>query len=126
MFLVALSLVASSVHADDAALKKQLIGPWKGPDGQTFLLKKNGIMTDSERDAPGTWNVRDGVLNIRFHREDSFKIVSLAETKLVIQDMYHGRHTGTWTRSAASKTAASASPRRHRMNQPRSNPFQTE
>ena len=114
--LATLSLLPASVAADDAAIKKQLVGSWKGPDGQTIILKEDGVMTDSDND-PGSkerWDMQDdtghhrhGVLHTYFEAttetgtttgHNFFKIISLSETKLVIQDLYHGHHTGTWTR----------------------------
>lgn len=104
-FLFTLVFSGAAAQADDAASKKQLVGSWKGPYGQTIVLKESGVATNSERDAPGKWDVRDGVLLIKYHRQDSFKILSLTKTKLEIQDMYHGRHKGTWTRKASAPLA---------------------
>jgi hypothetical protein len=124
-FLATLSSLSASVAANDAAIKKQLVGSWKGPDGQTIILKEDGVITDSDNE-PGSkerWDMKDnlghhrrGVLHTFFEdgetgettRNNFFKIISLSETKLVIQDLYHGRGTGTWTRSAASNEAAQA------------------
>jgi hypothetical protein len=116
IFLAILSLLPASVSADDAAIKKQLVGTWKGPDDQTIILKEDGVMTSSDN-YPGSkqrWDMQDdtghhrqGVLHTFFEAtaetgtttgHNFFKIISLSKTKLVIQDMYHGRHTGTWTR----------------------------
>jgi hypothetical protein len=51
--------------------------------------------------------VRDGVFHTvdlkQGTNKDYFRIISLTKTKIVIQDMYHGRHTGTWTRITAPK-----------------------
>src|SRR2546428_8809580 len=102
-FLAAVSLLPASALADDAAIKKQLVGSWKGPDGQTIVVKEDGVMTSSDDPTPEKWEVRKGV----FHtfREDKdggktgdnfFKIISLTKTEFVIQDKYHGQHTGTW------------------------------
>jgi hypothetical protein len=104
------TLLPASARADDAAFKKQLVGSWKGPDAQTIVVKQSGVMTSSDNPTPEKWDVRDGVFHTFSEDKDGgktgenfFKIISLTETKFVIQDMYHGRHTGTWTRSAASK-----------------------
>ncbi len=104
--LSTLFLIPGSVQADDAAIRKQLVGTWKGPDGQTIVVKENGVMTDS--DDPGgsqRWEIKDAAFhtwrvekNSQRCCENFFKIISLTKAKLVIQDMYHGRHTGTWTR----------------------------
>lgn len=88
-----------------------------------MVLKEDGTMTDSTMPTPGPgappiaywtqkWDMnddigqhRDGVLHISFMDKDGksvknnfFKIISLSETKLVIQDLYHGHGTGIWTR----------------------------
>ena len=86
-----------------------------------MVLKEDGVMTDSAMPSPGPgappiaywtgrWDVRDGVFHTFFvdkdgqqQKENFFKIISLTKTKLVIQDMYHGRHTGTWTRITAKR-----------------------
>jgi hypothetical protein len=105
-FLATLSLLPASVAADDAAIKKQLVGSWKGPDNQPIVLQENGIMANC-KDCTATqrWEVRNGVFHIWFEDKDNgttgnneFRIISLTKTEFVIQDMYHGRHTGTWTR----------------------------
>ena len=97
--LATLSLLPASMAADDATIKKQLVGSWKGPNNETIVLKENGVMISSDMPGPQTWDVREGVFHTKFHRnEDFFKIISLTKAKFVIQDMYHGRHTGTWTR----------------------------
>ncbi len=109
-FLATVALLPASTPMDDAAIKKQLVGSWKGPDDQTIVVKEDGVMTSSDDPTPEKWEVRKGV----FHtfREDKdggktgenfFKIISLTKTEFVIQDKYHGQHTGTWTRSTTSK-----------------------
>jgi hypothetical protein len=73
-------------------------------------------VTSSDNPSPGPgalpiaywterWDVRDGVFHIFYvdrdgqrNKENFFKVISLSKTKFVIQDMYHGRNTGTWTR----------------------------
>jgi hypothetical protein len=105
--LLAAWLVVTSARADDAAIKKQLLGYWKGPDNQTIIVKADGTMTSSGYPVIQKWNVRNGVFHTVDLKEgtnkDSFKIISLTKAKFVIQDMYHGRHTGTWTRITAPK-----------------------
>jgi hypothetical protein len=100
-----------SAHADDAAMKKGLLGLWKGPSNQSITVKENGVMTDSD-DPEGSerWEIKDAVFHTwRVDKdgqtccENFFKIISLTKTKFVIQDMYHGRHTGTWTRITAKR-----------------------
>ena len=103
MTFLAASLIATSARADDAAIKKQLVGYWKGPDNQTIVVKDDGVMISYDYPVPRRWEVRDGVFHTRFHDDrDSYKIISLTKTKFVIH-MYHGRHIGTWTRIMASK-----------------------
>jgi hypothetical protein len=65
-------------------------------------------MTSSDNPTSERWDVRDGVFLTWYGDKtyggptstgnNSFKIISLSKTKFVLQDMYHGRHTGTWTR----------------------------
>ena len=116
-FLVTLSLLPASVAANDAAVKKQLVGSWRGPDNQPIVLKENGVMDTNCEDCTVTqkWEVRNGVFHTWFEDKDNgttgnneFRIISLSKTKFVIQDMYHGQHTGTWTRSAPSNEAPQA------------------
>ena len=112
-FLATLSLLPAAAPADDAAIKKQLVGSWKGPDGQTIVVKEDGVMTSSDNPVPEKWDVLDGVFHTFSEGQDGgktgenfFKIISLTKTTFVIQDKYHGQHTGTWARSTASKEAA--------------------
>ena len=95
--LVILAIVAMSVTAlaDDAALRKAIIGTWRNGD---FVVTYNadGSMHDAVP-AETKWSVRNGVL---YDNRNSFKILSVSKTKLVIQDEAHGRHTGTLTRMA--------------------------
>jgi hypothetical protein len=113
-FLVTLSLLPASVVADDVAIKKRLVGSWKTPGG-SIVLKENGVIIDPNN--PGSkqrWDMnddlghhRDGVIHTFFEAtaetgtttgHNFFKIISLSETKLVIQDLYHGHNRGTWIR----------------------------
>lgn len=112
-FLATGAMLPASAPADDAAIKQQLVGSWKGPDGQTIVVRDDGLMTSSDNPIPEKWDLRKGVFHTFSQGEDGgmtgenfFKIVSLTKTKFVIQDMYHGRHTGTWTRGTVSKEAA--------------------
>lgn len=107
--LATLLLIPGAARADDSALRRQLIGSWRGPSGQSIVLKQDGSVPNDEGLKPDIWDVRDGVLQYKSygsHRTDYFKVLSLTETKLEIQDMYHGRHKGTWTRDAASNALA--------------------
>ena len=97
-------LPISTLHADDAASTQQLLGSWKGPGKETIVLSPKGVMKTSDNPVSQKWEVSKGVLHIKAgENEDFFKIISLTKTKFVIQDMYHGQHTGTWTRAAATK-----------------------
>lgn len=97
---VLLSLAAPA-HADDAAIARQLVGVWKMSDSEKVVLKANGTMTSSDGTYSTKWDVRDGVFHTRHHEnEDFYKILSLTKTRFIFQDMYHGRHTGEWTRVA--------------------------
>jgi hypothetical protein len=97
------------------AIKIPAVGP------KTMVLKEDGVMTDSSMPSAGSdappiaswtqkWDVHDGVFHTFFvdkdgqqQKENFFKIISLTKTKLIIQDMYHGRGTGTWTRITAKR-----------------------
>jgi hypothetical protein len=101
--LCSLWVVSSSAHADDAAIKKQLVGSWKGPGDQILVVKENGVMTDSTFPTPGPgapsiaywtqrWEIRDGVFHTFFVDKDGksqkdsfFKIISFTNSKFVIQ-----------------------------------------
>jgi uncharacterized protein (DUF2147 family) len=89
MMIMALTTIAATAVADDAAIKKQLLGHWKTADNNIIVLKEDG-----------TWDVRGGVYLVKINpnRTDEFKIISLTKSKLVIQDLYHGHGIGTWTR----------------------------
>ena len=101
---------SAKVPPDDATIKAELVGSWKGPDNQPIVLKANGVFDNHCRECTQTqrWDVHNGVFrtwfgNTSYGGPDStgnneFKILSLSKTKFVIQDMYHGRHTGIWTR----------------------------
>jgi hypothetical protein len=116
--LVCSSMAFADLTDTDATIKKQLVGSWKAID-HTVVLKENGVMTSSDNPtSKERWDVRSGMFLTWYGDEayggtkssgnNSFKIISLSKTKFVIQDMYHGRHTGTWTRSTASKEAEQA------------------
>jgi hypothetical protein len=85
---------------------------------ETQVLKKDGTMTSSNNCDNNSlvygWSVRDGVFhqtkkNGETVKDSSFKIISLTDRKFVIQDMYHGRGTASWTRiTPASGESASS------------------
>jgi hypothetical protein len=104
MAIVALTLGISSARADDAATTKKLVGYWKG-DPYTYNYKADG-MVDALPKGKGQagpteeWYVRGGVLYVG---HNSYKILSLTDSKLIIQDQAHGRHTGELTRVTAAQ-----------------------
>ena len=98
--LITALLATTSARADDAAIKKQLVGRWKTPGG-TVVLRADGTMIQSGFPGPQKWDVWDGVF---YDHRDSFTILSLTKTTFEIQGQARGRHTGTWTRIAAADT----------------------
>jgi hypothetical protein len=96
---IATIMIASySAKADDAAMKKLLVGSWNASN-TTVVLKEDGTMLSSYP-TPEKWDVRGGVF-LEIRNPDStreYKVVSLTKEKFVIQDMAHGHNTGTWTR----------------------------
>ena len=90
-----LALVSAPVaRADDAAIKKQLIGRWETPGGVTEL-KADGSMLQLGFPGPQKWDVRNGVF---YDHRDSFKILSLTKTRSRIRHtvvaLVHGRGLG--------------------------------
>jgi len=85
---------------------------------ETQVLKKDGTMTSSNNcdnnSLVYSWSVRDGVFhqtkkNGETVKDSSFKIISITDRNFVIQDMYHGRGTASWTRiTPASGESASS------------------
>ena len=98
-FFMAL-VTATAARGDDATITKQLIGRWETPGGIT-VLRPDGTSDPYHQ----KWKVRDGVLIIEINpnRDDEFKIISLTKDRVVIQDLFHGHHTGTWTRITAGR-----------------------
>ena len=97
-----------TAHADDATIKKRLVGTWKAYD-ETIVLKSDGTRITSGTDSSGRfsvrekWDVRGGnYIEVRTPPEADrdYTIISLTKDKFVLQDNAHGRHTGTWTRIA--------------------------
>jgi hypothetical protein len=93
----------SLAFGNDAAIRKQLVGSWTPDDGELTVLKEDGFETISGVPTRYQWDVRDGMFHVwsegNLKWETFYKIISLSKTKFVIQDMYHGRHTGIWIRS---------------------------
>jgi hypothetical protein len=52
--LGALFMLAST-HADDAQIKQQLVGYWKGPDNQTIVVKADGTIMRSDYPVIQKW-----------------------------------------------------------------------
>jgi len=97
MAILALTLGVSSARADDAATTKKLVGYWKG-DPYTYNYKADGMVDALPKGQAGPtekWYVRGGVLYVG---HNSYKILSLTDSKLVIKDEAHGRNTGELTR----------------------------
>ena len=100
--LASVTLGVTSAKADDAGTTKKLVGYWKG-DTSTYHYKADGTVDDLPL---GTgrptekWYVRGGVLYVG---NNSYKILSITESKLVIKDEAHGQHTGELTRVTAAQ-----------------------
>jgi hypothetical protein len=97
-----------TADADDAAIKKRLVGTWKAYD-ETIVLKSDGTRITSGTGSSGRfsvqekWDVTGGnYIEIRTPPEGDrdYTIVSLTKDKFVLRDNAHGRHTGIWTRLA--------------------------
>jgi hypothetical protein len=85
---------------DDAAIMKQLLGRWDF-GGSLIELRPDGTYIDpSDPYEAKKWNVQEGVLAMEGRsRTVFFKILSLTNDKLVIQNMHHGHNKATWTRA---------------------------
>ena len=100
--LASLTLGVTSAQADDAATTKKLVGYWKG-DLSTYHYKADGTVDDlplGKGRPTEKWYVRGGVL---YEGNNSYKILSLTDSKLVIKDEAHGQHTGELTRVTAAQ-----------------------
>jgi hypothetical protein len=76
MTLALLLLAATIAQADDATIKKQLLGYWQSPR-HGYLLKSNGIMYMLPRPGSTTTNTWD-VRNVYFYQDgEALKIVVL-------------------------------------------------
>jgi hypothetical protein len=99
--LASLTLGVTPARADDAATTKKLVGYWKG-DPSTYHYKADGTVDDlplGKGRPTEKWHVRDGVLYVG---NNSFKILSLTDSKLVIKDQAHGQHTGELSKVTAA------------------------
>jgi hypothetical protein len=99
ILLLAALVTATVVRADDAELKKQLVGTWKDRDlGLVTVFKADGTLdrgTDQVK-----WDVKDGhFIEIGTPKGDlSFTIISVTRHKFVFRDDAHNHGTGVWTR----------------------------
>jgi hypothetical protein len=100
--LASQTLGVTSVRADDAATTKKLVGYWKA-NPSTYHYKADGTVDDlplGKGRPTEKWYVRDGIL---YEGNNSYKILSLTDSKLVIKDEAHGQHTGELTRVTAAQ-----------------------
>jgi hypothetical protein len=103
IFVAILASVTLGVaRADDAATTKKLVGYWKA-DTSTYHYKADGTVDDlplGKGRPTEKWYVRDGILHVG---HNSYKILSLTDSKLAIQDEAHGRGTGELTKVTAAE-----------------------
>jgi hypothetical protein len=97
--LLAALFTATVARADDAELKKQLVGTWNDREiGLVTVLKANGTLVSP----PGPqrkWDVKDGFIEIgTTHGDLTFTIISVTRHKFVFRDDAHTQQTGVWTR----------------------------
>jgi hypothetical protein len=103
MTLAVLFLATAMAGADDAGIKKQLLGYWQSPR-HGYLLKSNGIMYMLPR--PGatttnTWNVRGGYF---YQDGEAFKIVALNKYQFMYQQLNADHIVFTLDRSTAEQS----------------------
>jgi hypothetical protein len=85
---------------DDAAIRNQLIGRWDFGGGLIELRPDGTYVDPADPSDARKWNAQEGVLAMEGRsRTGFFKILSLTNDRLVIQDIHHGRNKGTWTRA---------------------------
>lgn len=97
--LLAALFTATVARADDAELKKQLVGTWNDREiGLVTVLKANGTLVDSRGQLK--WDVKDGhFIEIgTTHGDLTFTIISVTRHKFVFRDDAHTQGTGVWTR----------------------------
>jgi hypothetical protein len=92
--LLLLTLVTSAL-ADDAAIKKQLVGKWKY-NGELIVLNADGSMNNDLK----TWDVQDGkyIETKQSGATDPCTILKLTKTTFTFREDFRSRGTGTWTR----------------------------
>src|ERR1700693_5272442 len=76
--VLAILIAATMAHADDAAIKKELLGYWKS-GRHSYLYKDDGIIYMMGGTTKSTWDVRDG----RYYEQGlkPAKIIALTKTK---------------------------------------------
>jgi len=97
--LLAALFTATVARADDAELKKQLVGTWNDREiGLVTVLKANGTLVSGRLQEK--WDVKDGhFIEIgTAHGDLTFTIVSVTRHKFVFRDDAHEQRTGVWTR----------------------------
>jgi hypothetical protein len=102
MALVVVLMATSLAHADDASIKKQLLGYWRSPR-HGYLLKSNGIMYMLPR--PGTtttntWDVRNGFF---YQDGEALKIVALNRFQFMYQQTSGDQIVFTLDRATAAQ-----------------------
>jgi hypothetical protein len=99
MALLAALFTATVARADDAELKKQLVGTWNDKEiGLVTVLKANGTLVSGG--VQEKWDVKDGhfIELGTTHGDLTFTIVSVTRHKFVFRDDAHQHGTGVWTR----------------------------
>jgi hypothetical protein len=93
--LLLLALLTATGLADDAAIKKQLVGKWKY-NGQLIVLNADGSMNNDFK----TWDVQDGkyIETKKSGATDPCTILKLTKTTFTFREDFRSRATGTWTR----------------------------
>lgn len=104
--LVVLFAAVPMVRADDAAIKKQLLGYWKSPR-HGYLYKANGIVYMLPR-PPSTstshWDVRHGVYyEMDGGRTYAYRIISLTEKEFKYAPLEGDPSPFTLVRSSAEE-----------------------
>ena len=101
--ILMLTALSAAAVADDAAIKRQLVGRWEF-EGRTIVLKSDGTMNPPIRN----WDVRNGkYVEIKTSGNiEPFTILKLTKTQFKIQDDAHGRGIGTWTRITGAETGS--------------------
>ena len=101
--ILMLTALSAAAVADDAAIKRQLVGRWEF-EGRTIVLKSDGTMNPPIRN----WDVRNGkYVEIKTSGNiEPFTILKLTKTQFKIQDDAHGRGIGTWTRIAVAESGS--------------------